>query len=76
MSIVDKDVVGEHEIDECITILEKLVKDGSQIFELSEEKRVALIKAAGRGVDVKLTVDNQEYGTNKNSHHLTPKFVY
>jgi len=47
MSEVGSDKVGEHEIDECIATLEKLVGDGSQIFELSEEKRVALVKAAG-----------------------------
>jgi NAD(P)-dependent dehydrogenase (short-subunit alcohol dehydrogenase family) len=39
--------VSEHQIDACIETLEKLMKDGSQLFELSEEKRVALLKAAG-----------------------------
>jgi len=47
MCAVKSDKVGEHQIDECISILEKLVENGSQIFELSEEKRVALLKAAG-----------------------------
>ena len=47
MSEVGTDKVGEHEIDKCIAVLEKLVGNGSQIFELSDKKRVALIKAAG-----------------------------
>jgi NAD(P)-dependent dehydrogenase (short-subunit alcohol dehydrogenase family) len=39
--------VNAHEINACIETLEKLVANGSIIFELSEEKRVALLKAAG-----------------------------
>lgn len=39
--------VSEKQLDSCIAILEKLVGDTNQLFELSEEKRVALLKAAG-----------------------------
>ena len=35
------------EIDQCIFLLNKLVGNGHRIFELPEEKRVALLKAAG-----------------------------
>lgn len=36
------------EIDDCISLLNKLVNDTNQIFEIPEEKRIALIKAAGQ----------------------------
>ena len=39
--------VSQHKIDECIATLEKLLSNTNQIFELSEKKRVALLKAAG-----------------------------
>jgi NAD(P)-dependent dehydrogenase (short-subunit alcohol dehydrogenase family) len=39
--------VSQEQIDACITILEKLVGDTNQVFELPEEKRVALMTAAG-----------------------------
>lgn len=47
-----EDVVGrpklkEEQIDSCIAVLEQLLKDTNQIFDLSEEKRIALMKAAG-----------------------------
>ncbi len=35
------------EIDQCITVLEGLIADTNQLFELSEEKRTELLKAAG-----------------------------
>ncbi|MBL4624462.1 MAG: SDR family oxidoreductase [Flavobacteriales bacterium] len=35
------------EIDQCIAILERLIGDTDQLFELPEEQRVALMKAAG-----------------------------
>ncbi|TYC14140.1 SDR family oxidoreductase [Bizionia gelidisalsuginis] len=35
------------EIDQCISVLELLVTDTNQIFNLSEEKRTALYKASG-----------------------------
>ena len=44
-SILDK--VSAEEIDSCISILQKLVGDTNQIFNLSEEKRIALMTAAG-----------------------------
>src|SRR5690606_17503695 len=42
------DAVSSEEIDHCIAILHKLVEKGHSIFELSEEKRIALLKAAGQ----------------------------
>ena len=39
--------VSQEQIDSCIAILEQLVGDTNQVFELSEEKRIALFKAAG-----------------------------
>jgi len=36
------------EIDKCIAVLEQLVIDTNQIFEIPKEQRIALIKAAGR----------------------------
>ena len=44
----ETDKVSEEHIDSCIAILEKLVLDTNQLSELSEEKRIALIKAAGQ----------------------------
>jgi len=40
--------VSLEQIDSCIAILEQLVGDTNQVFELSEEKRIALFKAAGQ----------------------------
>jgi len=39
--------LSKEEIDQCILMLERLVSDNTQVFELPEEKRVALMKAAG-----------------------------
>ncbi|SFS33601.1 SDR family NAD(P)-dependent oxidoreductase [Lutibacter maritimus] len=39
--------ISDEQLDSCIAILQQLVIDTNQLFELSEEKRVALIKAAG-----------------------------
>jgi NAD(P)-dependent dehydrogenase (short-subunit alcohol dehydrogenase family) len=36
-----------HEIEQCISLLEALVKDTDQLANLSEEQRIALQKAAG-----------------------------
>lgn len=36
------------EIDQCIEILNRLVTDTNQIFEIPEDKRIELIKAAGQ----------------------------
>jgi len=41
------DKVSNKDIEQCISILETLVGDTNQIFDLPEEKRVALMKAAG-----------------------------
>ena len=35
-----------NEIDSCISVLNQLLKDTDQLFDLPEEKRVALVKAA------------------------------
>src|SRR5690554_7293884 len=40
-------IVSSEEIDKCISILEQLVADTNQIFELPPEKRTALLKASG-----------------------------
>lgn len=40
-------IVSPEEIDKCISVLEQLVSDTNQMFELSEEKRTALLKASG-----------------------------
>ncbi|MBK6266914.1 SDR family oxidoreductase [Marivirga sp. S37H4] len=37
----------ENQIDECISILEKLNADTNQIFEIPKDKRLALLMAAG-----------------------------
>ena len=34
-------------VDECISILNELLQDTNQLFELPEDKRIALMKAAG-----------------------------
>jgi len=39
--------VSQAQIDTCISILEKLVGDTNQVFDLPEEKRIALMSAAG-----------------------------
>ncbi|HEY9168581.1 MAG TPA: SDR family oxidoreductase [Lutibacter sp.] len=39
--------VSQEQIDSCIAVLEQLVGNTNQVFELSEEKRIALFKAAG-----------------------------
>ncbi len=41
------DKVSQEDIERCISILEALANDTNQVFELPEEKRVALMKAAG-----------------------------
>jgi len=40
--------LSEEEINQCTSILEKLVADSNQLFDLPEDKRVALLKAAGK----------------------------
>ncbi len=41
------DKLSQEQIETCISILQKLVEDTNQVFELPEEKRVALMTAAG-----------------------------
>lgn len=45
--IDSKQEVTIEEIDQCITTLEKLISNTNTIFDISEERRVALMKAAG-----------------------------
>ena len=40
--------VSEQDIDHCISILEKLIANTDEIFEIPKEKRTALIKASGQ----------------------------
>ncbi len=40
--------ISPSEIDHCIAVLNKLVEDTNQIFEIPEDKRIALIKVAGQ----------------------------
>ena len=42
-----KSILNLNEIDKCVAILEQLVLDTNQIFEIPKEQRIALIKAAG-----------------------------
>jgi len=39
--------ISQEEIEKCISILEQLADDATPIFDLPEEKRIALLKAAG-----------------------------
>jgi hypothetical protein len=39
--------VSNEDIEKCIAILEKLTENTNQVFDLPEEKRIALMKAAG-----------------------------
>jgi len=39
--------LSQEEIDKCISILEILVRDTDQLLDMAEDKRVALMKAAG-----------------------------
>ncbi len=43
-----KEELSQEEIEQCISILEKLVDNKTQVFELPEDKRVALLMAAGK----------------------------
>ena len=40
--------INEEEIEKCISILEKLVEDTNQIFEIPKDRRIALLKVAGQ----------------------------
>ncbi|NCP07169.1 MAG: oxidoreductase, partial [Flavobacteriales bacterium] len=40
--------ISSEEINKCIDILERLVSNSNQIFEIPEEQRIALIKASGQ----------------------------
>ncbi len=40
-------ILSSEEIDKCISVLEQLVSDTNQVFDLSKEKRAALLKASG-----------------------------
>ncbi|MEP0213844.1 MAG: oxidoreductase, partial [Cellulophaga sp.] len=40
--------LSQEEIDKCISVLEHLISNTDEIFEISKEKRTTLIKAAGQ----------------------------
>mgnify|MGYP003998518783 FL=1 len=40
-------IISSQEIDSCIAVLEQLVSDTNQLFDLSEDKRTALLKVSG-----------------------------
>ena len=40
-------IISSKEIDSCIAVLEQLVSDTNQLFDLSEDKRTALLKVSG-----------------------------
>ena len=44
----ESEKVSEEEIAQCIAILESLSLDTNQVFELPEQQRIALMKAAGK----------------------------
>lgn len=44
----NKTEISPSEIDNCIAVLNRLVIDTNQIFEIPEDKRIELIKAAGQ----------------------------
>ncbi len=44
----DKTKYSTQDIQDCISILEKLVKNSSQLTELDEQQRIALLTAAGK----------------------------
>ncbi len=44
----EQDKISEAQIDQCISILETLNKDTDQIFDIPLERRIELIKQAGR----------------------------
>jgi NAD(P)-dependent dehydrogenase (short-subunit alcohol dehydrogenase family) len=43
-----KEVLSKEEIAQCVALLEKLNTDASQLFDIPEAQRVALLKAAGQ----------------------------
>ncbi|MFK7900995.1 MAG: SDR family NAD(P)-dependent oxidoreductase [Cyclobacteriaceae bacterium] len=47
MKAEESEKLGQEEIEQCISVLETLLGDTNQIFELPEGKRLALMKAAG-----------------------------
>lgn len=44
----NNEVLSQDQIDNCIAILENLVSDTNQIFDIPKDKRTALIKVAGQ----------------------------
>ena len=46
--VIEDKQPSQEELDKCISILEYLLENGDQLTLLSEEKRVALMKAAGQ----------------------------
>lgn len=77
------DNISEQEIDLCISILEKLVADTDEIFEIPKEKRTALIKVSGmlsrpsreefsrRKKDAKKAQKRKQAAKDKNARKVT-----
>ncbi len=40
--------LSSEEIDACISILEQLLDDTNQLYDLTQDKRTALLKASGK----------------------------
>ena len=48
MQTEDMEEISKEEIEQCTSILERLIGNTNQLFDLPEEQRVALITAAGK----------------------------
>ncbi len=44
----NKEALSKEEIAKCVAVLEALNANASQLFDLPEEQRVALMRAAGQ----------------------------
>ncbi|AZQ65316.1 SDR family oxidoreductase [Flammeovirga pectinis] len=65
----DKQIVSSSEVDKCVSTINTLLDDINQFFELPEQQRIALMKAAGR-----LTrPSKEEYETRKKDKRKAQK---
>ena len=44
----ESETISSEEIEKCISVLERLVEDTDQIFDIPKDKRTALIKVSGQ----------------------------
>ena len=75
--------ISEADIEKCIAILERLVTDTNQIFEIPKQQRTALIKASGqlsrpsreefsrRKKDAKKAAKRKQAARDKNARKVT-----